>query len=250
MVDSPKMPMLQLDLQKIVTFVERPFKLTQGDKGYIQPFRLSNGWSPYTVTADKLCFSGTKPDGTIIQIENEPNRFSTSEGVWYFTLPDETAQAIGQFDAYFYIKDGSNVVASTTKFSYDVGAKFGEDEASNSYVTAFEKLRNDLIGVVTGSREQLNGLTNLSNSAKTNVNSLLDTLQTQVTNFINQKTSEVNSTVSEKTTQLTNLSSQYQSKYNDLVASWNNQINSIKQAWATQTGTVASEWTAKKRFGC
>lgn len=32
------LPLLELDLQKTTIFVTRPFRLTQGDKGYYQPF--------------------------------------------------------------------------------------------------------------------------------------------------------------------------------------------------------------------
>lgn len=55
------LPLLELDLQKTTIFVTRPFRLTQGDKGYYQPFHLSVGFQPYDVTADTLCFSALKP---------------------------------------------------------------------------------------------------------------------------------------------------------------------------------------------
>ena len=41
-IQNPRLPALNLDVQKDVRFIVRPFRLTQADKGYIQPFRLTD----------------------------------------------------------------------------------------------------------------------------------------------------------------------------------------------------------------
>lgn len=138
---KPRLPLLNLDLQKTTVFVSKPFKMTQGDKGYQQPFKLTNAFAKYDVSANNLCWSATKPDGTIIDVTDEPDRFHLDGSTWYFDLPDEVGQAIGNVTGYFYVKDDQqNIVASTTKFGYEVTAKFGEDGPSNNYVSELERL--------------------------------------------------------------------------------------------------------------
>ena len=223
--------MLELDLQKVTTFVSRPFRLTQGDKGYIQPFHLSVGFAPYSATADTLCFAGTKPDGQIIEVEAEPSRFSKDGDTWFFSLPDEVAQAIGTFEAYFYVKKGNSVVASTTKFAYEVGAKFGDDEASNSYVSVFNSLRDKFNQIIESSRTELNNWTSLNNKAKADLDQLLKDLKTQTDNWLSAKSSEIQGIITN-----------YNNKYNELVAKWNNQITTQQNDYTAQKAKIDSEY--------
>lgn len=223
--------MLELDLQKVTTFVSRPFRLTQGDKGYIQPFHLSVGFAPYSATADTLCFAGTKPDGQIIEVEAEPSRFSKDGDTWFFSLPDEVAQAIGTFEAYFYVKKGNSVVASTTKFAYEVGAKFGDDEASNSYVSVFNSLRDKFNQIIESSRTELNNWTNLNNQARADLDKLLKDLKTQTDNWLSAKSSEIQGIITN-----------YNNKYNELVGKWNNQITTQQNDYAAQKAKIDSEY--------
>ncbi|MCW8105466.1 BppU family phage baseplate upper protein [Lactobacillus mulieris] len=229
------LPMLELDLQKITTFVSRPFRLTQGDKGYIQPFHLSVGFAPYSATADTLCFAGTKPDGQIIEVEAEPSRFSKDGDTWFFSLPDEVAQAIGTFEAYFYVKKGNSVVASTTKFAYEVGAKFGDDEASNSYVSVFNSLRDKFSQIIESSRTELNNWTSLNNQARADLDKLLKDLKTQTDNWLKAKTSEVEALIAK-----------YNSKYNELVGQWNNQVTTQQSKWQSQLNQQQSDFNSQK----
>lgn len=225
------LPTLELDLQKVTTFVSRPFRLTQGDKGYIQPFHLSVGFAPYSATADTLCFAGTKPDGQIIEVEAEPSRFSKDGDTWFFSLPDEVAQAIGTFEAYFYVKKGNSVVASTTKFAYEVGAKFGDDEASNSYVSVFNSLRDKFNQIIESSRTELNNWTNLNNKARADLDKLLKDLKTQTDNWLSAKSSEIQGIINN-----------YNNKYNELVGKWNNQITTQQNDYAAQKAKIDSEY--------
>ena len=141
MVENPNNPILNLDVQKMQSWVAPAKLMYQGDKGYRQPFRLTNAWNEYEVKAENLCFSATKPDGQIIEVENEPERFTEQDNIWYFLLPDEVTQKTGSVSCYFYVKDNiNNIVASTTKFSYQVEAKFTDEERSVSYVSALEKI--------------------------------------------------------------------------------------------------------------
>lgn len=225
------LPTLELDLQKVTTFVSRPFRLTQGDKGYIQPFHLSVGFAPYSATADTLCFAGTKPDGQVIEVEAEPSRFSKDGDTWFFSLPDEVAQAIGTFEAYFYVKKGNSVVASTTKFAYEVGAKFGDDEASNSYVSVFNSLRAKFNQIIESSRTELNNWTSLNNKARADLDQLLKDLKTQTDNWLSAKSSEIQGIITN-----------YNNKYNELVGKWNNQITTQQSDYTAQKAKIDSEY--------
>lgn len=233
--DKITLPILELDLQKTTTYVARPFRLTQGDKGYWQAFHLSVGFQPYTITADKLCFAGTKPDGQLIDITNEPSRFELRDGVWYFKLPDELAQAVGTFTGYFYVVQGGTTVASTTKFAYEILAKFGEDEASNSYVSIFNDLRDKFSQIIESSRTELNNWTSLNNKAKSDLDQLLKDLKTQTDNWLKAKTSEVEALIAK-----------YNSKYNELVSQWNNQITTQQSRWQSQLNQQQSDFNSQK----
>lgn len=225
------LPTLELNLQKVTTFVSRPFRLTQGDKGYIQPFHLSVGFAPYSATADTLCFAGTKPDGQVIEVEAEPSRFSKDGDTWFFSLPDEVAQAIGTFEAYFYVKKGNSVVASTTKFAYEVGAKFGDDEASNSYVSVFNSLRAKFNQIIESSRTELNNWTSLNNQARADLDKLLKDLKTQTDTWLSAKSSEIQGIITT-----------YNNKYNELVGKWNNQITTQQNDYTAQKAKIDSEY--------
>lgn len=229
--DKITLPILELDLQKTTTYVARPFRLTQGDKGYWQAFHLSVGFQPYTITADKLCFAGTKPDGQLIDITNEPSRFELRDGVWYFKLPDELAQAVGTFTGYFYVVQGGTTVASTTKFAYEILAKFGEDEASNSYVSIFNDLRDKFSQIIESSRTELNNWTSLNNKARADLDQLLKDLKTQTDNWLSAKSSEIQGIITN-----------YNNKYNELVGKWNNQITTQQSDYTAQKAKIDSEY--------
>ena len=89
MVENPNNPILNLDVQKMQSWITPAKLMYEGDKGYNQPFKLTNAWNEYTVTAENLCFSARKPDNQLIEVENEPSRFKLEDGIWYFKLPDE-----------------------------------------------------------------------------------------------------------------------------------------------------------------
>ena len=159
MIENPKNPILSLDVQKMQTWVAPAKTMYQGDQGYVQPFRLTNSWENYDVKADNLCFSATKPDGGIIEIENEPDRFVKKDGVWFFKLPDQITQAIGAVNCFFYVKDTSqNIIASTTKFTYRVEAKFTDAENHNSYISSIKKLEDIFYEYIQTAKTMVNGL--------------------------------------------------------------------------------------------
>ena len=62
MVENPNNPILNLDVQKMQSWITPAKLMYEGDKGYNQPFKLTNAWNEYTVTAENLCFSARKPD--------------------------------------------------------------------------------------------------------------------------------------------------------------------------------------------
>lgn len=257
-IQNPRLPELTLDLQKTTVFVARPFRLTQTDQGYIQPFRLTNAWSQYDVSAENLNFAATKPDGNIIDIKNEPTRFRKEGAVWLFTLPVEIAQAVGNVTAYFYITDKSNnILATTTKFGYEIGARYGDDVKSNSYISKIEDMEKRFQDYITNAHNQLNEQNNLTNESRDKLNKFLSDKQTEVTNWISSKTAEVDRDIKSRQDQLNSLNSQYTSKYNELVATWNNRLTAINSEWnskktdydnkaKTQRDSVNSEWNSLK----
>ena len=232
MMEQPKMPMLTLDLQKTATYNTVPLRLTQGDKGYIQPFTLTNAFQQYTVTADVLGFRAMKPDGKYIEIQNEPGRFSLADGVWNFSLPDELTQAIGTVTgAYFYVKSGSNIVASTTKFNYSISAAWSSDEESNNYVTKLEELTKKLQEMVSAGATTVTGLNNYSNEAKATLTKILNDFTASVNTWKTTTTTAVDKVLADEKTALQKAQSDWNSEYNKVVAYYAN---------------MATEWTAKK----
>lgn len=231
-MEQPKMPMLTLDLQKTTTYNTVPLRLTQGDKGYIQPFTLTNAFQQYTVTADVLGFRAMKPDGKYIEIQNEPARFALADGVWEFNLPDELTQAIGTVTgAYFYVQSGTNIVASTTKFNYSISAAWSSDEQSNNYVTAFEELEQKLRDTVSVGATTVNGLNNYSNEAKATLTKSLNDFTASVNTWKTNTTTAVDKVLAEEKTALQKAQSDWNAEYNKVVAYYQ---------------SMQTEWLAKK----
>lgn len=225
MVENPNNPILNLDVQKMQSWITPAKLMYEGDKGYNQPFKLTNAWNEYTVTAENLCFSARKPDNQIIEVENEPSRFKLEDGIWYFKLPDELTQAVGQVKCFFYIKDEeNNIVASTTKFAYNVEAKFSDEEQSISYVSALERLQGIFEQYVENAKNEVNEMDSVSNEYKQKLLDLLANLQKQVDDWVAAKTTEIDADIRERQTALDTLSTNYQNEYNSLVTKWNDQM--------------------------
>ena len=225
MVENPNNPILNLDVQKMQSWITPAKLMYEGDKGYNQPFKLTNAWNEYTVTAENLCFSARKPDNQIIEVENEPSRFKLEDGIWYFKLPDELTQAVGQVKCFFYIKDeDNNIVASTTKFAYNVEAKFSDEEKSISYVSALERLQSIFEQYVENAKNEVNEMDSVSNEYKQKLLDLLANLQKQVDDWVAAKTTEIDADIRERQTALDTLSTNYQNEYNSLVTKWNDQM--------------------------
>ena len=225
MVENPNNPILNLDVQKMQSWITPAKLMYEGDKGYNQPFKLTNAWNEYTVTAENLCFSARKPDNQLIEVENEPSRFKLEDGIWYFKLPDELTQAVGQVKCFFYIKDeGNNIVASTTKFAYNVEAKFSDEEQSISYVSALERLQSIFEQYVENAKNEVNEMDSVSNEYKQKLLDLLANLQKQVDDWVAAKTTEIDADIRERQTALDTLSTNYQNEYNSLVTKWNDQM--------------------------
>ena len=225
MVENPNNPILNLDVQKMQSWITPAKLMYEGDKGYNQPFKLTNAWNEYTVTAENLCFSARKPDNQIIEVENEPSRFKLEDGIWYFKLPDELTQAVGQVKCFFYIKDeDNNIVASTTKFAYNVEAKFSDEEKSISYVSALERLQGIFEQYIENAKNEVNEMDSVSNEYKQKLLDLLANLQKQVDDWVAAKTTEIDADIRERQTALDTLSTNYQNEYNSLVTKWNDQM--------------------------
>ena len=225
MVENPNNPILNLDVQKMQSWITPAKLMYEGDKGYNQPFKLTNAWNEYTVTAENLCFSARKPDNQVIEVENEPSRFKLEDGIWYFKLPDELTQAVGQVKCFFYIKDeDNNIVASTTKFAYNVEAKFSDEEQSISYVSALERLQSIFEQYIENAKNEVNEMDSVSNEYKQKLLDLLANLQKQVDDWVAAKTTEIDADIRERQTALDTLSTNYQNEYNSLVTKWNDQM--------------------------
>lgn len=211
MIENPNNPILNLDVQKMQSWVAPAKLMYQGDKGYRQPFRLTNAWNEYDVKAENLCFSATKPDGQIIEVENEPERFTEQDNIWYFLLPDEVTQKTGSVPCYFYVKDNfNNIVASTTKFSYQVEAKFTDEERSVSYVSALERLQKKFEEYIENAKVSINQMTDSSNEVKQEAINRLNEARQQFESQLNL---------------MINQFAKYQSKYNKLLSTLNQKFD-------------------------
>ena len=248
MVENPNNPILNLDVQKMQSWITPAKLMYEGDKGYNQPFKLTNAWNEYTVTAENLCFSARKPDNQIIEVENEPSRFKLEDGIWYFKLPDELTQAVGQVKCFFYIKDeDNNIVASTTKFAYNVEAKFSDEEQSISYVSALERLQGIFEQYVENAKNEVNEMDSVSNEYKQKLLDLLANLQKQVDDWVAAKTTEIDADIRERQTALDTLSTNYQNEYNSLVTKWNDQMAAQDTQYAADKKQRDDTYAADKK---
>ena len=247
MVENPNNPILNLDVQKMQSWITPAKLMYEGDKGYNQPFKLTNAWNEYTVTAENLCFSARKPDNQLIEVENEPSRFKLEDGIWYFKLPDELTQAVGQVKCFFYIKDeDNNIVASTTKFAYNVEAKFSDEEQSISYVSALERLQGIFEQYIENAKNEVNEMDSVSNEYKQKLLDLLANLQKQVDDWVAAKTTEIDADIRERQTALDTLSTNYQNEYNSLVTKWNDQMAAQNIQYAADKKQRDDTYTADK----
>lgn len=241
-IQNPRLPELTLDLQKTTVFVSRPFRLTQADKGYIQPFRLTNSWSAYDVSEINLNFAATKPDGQIIDIKKEPNRFKQENGIWLFYLPEEIAQAVGNVAAYFYVTDSSdNILATTTKFGYEVSARYGDDVKSNSYISEIEDMEKQFQEYLANAKAQVNAQNDLTNEYKEKLSQTLSDMSDKVATWLSTKTAAIDQDIKSRQDNLDRLNADYQAKYNELVASWQNKIAEINTDWEQRKAEIISE---------
>lgn len=241
-IQNPRLPELTLDLQKTTVFVSRPFRLTQADKGYIQPFRLTNSWSAYDVSEINLNFAATKPDGQIIDIKKEPNRFKQENGIWLFYLPEEIAQAVGNVTAYFYVTDSSDtILATTTKFGYEVSARYGEDVKSNSYISEIEDMEKQFQEYLANAKAQVNAQNDLTNEYKQKLSQILSEMSDKVATWLSTKTAAIDQDIKNRQDNLDRLNADYQAKYNELVASWQNKIAEINTDWEQRKAEIISE---------
>lgn len=248
MVENPNNPILNLDVQKMQSWITPAKLMYEGDKGYNQPFKLTNAWNEYAVTAENLCFSARKPDNQIIEVENEPSRFKLEDGIWYFKLPDELTQAVGQVKCFFYIKDeDNNIVASTTKFAYNVEAKFSDEEQSISYVSALERLQGIFEQYIENAKNEVNEMDSVSNEYKQKLLDLLANLQKQVDDWVAAKTTEIDADIRERQTALDTLSTNYQNEYNSLVTKWNDQMAAQNIQYAADKKQRDDTYAADKK---
>ena len=242
MIQNPRLPELTLDLQKTTVFVSRPFRLTQADKGYIQPFRLTNSWSAYDVSEINLNFAATKPDGQIIDIKKEPNRFKQENGIWLFYLPEEIAQAVGNVTAYFYVTDSSDtILATTTKFGYEISARYGDDVKSNSYISEIEDMEKQFQEYLANAKAQVNAQNDLTNEYKEKLSQTLSEMSDKVATWLSNKTAAIDQDIRNRQDNLDRLNADYQAKYNELVASWQNKIAEINTDWEQRKAEIISE---------
>lgn len=242
MIQNPRLPELTLDLQKTTVFVSRPFRLTQADKGYIQPFRLTNSWSAYDVSEINLNFAATKPDGQIIDIKKEPNRFKQENGIWLFYLPEEIAQAVGNVTAYFYVTDSSDtILATTTKFGYEISARYGDDVKSNSYISEIEDMEKQFQEYLANAKAQVNAQNDLTNEYKQKLSQISSEMSDKVATWLSTKTAAIDQDIKNRQDNLDRLNADYQAKYNELVASWQNKIAEINTDWEQRKAEIISE---------
>lgn len=246
-MESPNNPVLTLDVQKMQSWVAPAKLMYQGDKGYNQPFRLTNAWNQYDVKSEELAFSASKPDGQIIEIENEPDRFAKQDDVWYFKIPNELTQAVGTVTCFFYVKnEDESIVASTTKFSYQVEAKFNDEDRSNSYVSALERLEKIFEQYIENAKNQVNSMDSLTNEYRQKLLDLINELKTKTDKWLTTKSAQIDADISQRKTQLDKLNTEVQNTYDNLVKKWNDQMSNETAEFNSEKSDRSDDWNKQK----
>lgn len=230
-MENPKLPVLRLDLSKSNSYADKPLAMTQGDKGYIQPFELSNGGKVLTDKDVDLLNVGLKmlkPDRQYIDIKGAA---TFADGQFAYPYPDEAAQSPGALTGFFYVTDGNKVIASTQKFVLTVAPVFADDTKSNSYVQTWDAIFKQITDALTASLASRDALDQLAQSGK----AVIDAKIAELTKTVNDWTSK---TLADLTTALAAKQAALDQLNKDSTATY----NQIKTFYETQK----AEWTATK----
>ncbi|KRL13072.1 BppU family phage baseplate upper protein [Schleiferilactobacillus perolens] len=176
--------MLRLDLAKSNSYADKPLAMTQGDKGYIQPFELSSGGKVLTdkdVDPVNVGLKMLKPDHQYIDIKGAA---TYADGQFAYPYPDEAAQAPGLLTGFFYVTDGDKLIASTQKFVLTVAPVFADDTKSNSYVQAWDKIYKQLTEALTAALASRDTLDQLASSGQ----GIIDAKIAELTQSVNDWT--------------------------------------------------------------
>ncbi|MCI2170693.1 BppU family phage baseplate upper protein [Schleiferilactobacillus perolens] len=230
-MQSPKLPMLRLDLAKSNSYADKPLAMTQGDKGYTQPFELSSGGKVLTdkdVDPVNVGLKMLKPDHQYIDIKGAA---TYADGQFAYPYPDEAAQAPGLLTGFFYVTDGDKLIASTQKFILTVAPVFADDTKSNSYVQTWDAIFKQLTEALTAALASRDTLDQLANSGQ----GIIDAKIAELTKTVNDWTSK---TLADLTTALAAKQAALDQLNKDSTATY----NQIKTFYETQK----AEWTAAK----
>lgn len=215
---NPKLPLLNLDIQKQQEWAAPAQLMTQGDKGYVQPFTLSQNWEKYQVDTTSLGLRFSKPDGNIYDSSVTTSGIVTETGLtsagfktYEIELPKELTQVPGTVTAYIYAANSAGtIVASSNRFTYQVLPEFSADPASTTYIKGLDEIRDQL-------DDYLNKIKTLSDSYGADKDAIVANLKKQAQQWLSQEQDELSNQLTAEQQKLSDLSQKYTDKYNELI---------------------------------
>lgn len=227
---NPKLPLLNLDVQKQQEWAAPAQLMTQGDKGYIQPFTLSQNWTKYQVDTTELGLRFSKPDGNIYDSGVTTSSLVTETGLtsagfktYEIELPKELTQVPGTVTAYIYATNSAGtIVASSNRFTYQVLPEFSADPASTTYIKGLDEIRDQL-------DDYLNKIKTLSDSYGADKDAIVANLKKQAQQWLSQEQDELSNQLTAEQQKLSDLSQKYTDKYNELIKQLPNADDAITQ---------------------
>lgn len=120
---------------------------------------IKEGEIRFDLTGKTVRLAVKKPDGLIVFQDGA--LIDAEEGRCEFVLTSQTILVTGKHESELMIYEGSNKVAVTTKFYYQVERAILNDNAvlSTNEFQAINKLIGNGTGIDTGAREQITGIT-------------------------------------------------------------------------------------------
>lgn len=214
---------LSLDVSKNESAINEIVRLRQGDKqSHTIEANVTNHQKAYNLTDLSVEFQATKPDGHVV-IDNATIK-NASDGIISYRINNEVTAAAGKMAGYFTIKNGSNVVDSTTSFNIIVEPAVSVNSVSGTYISTVDELISTL-------RQQVDTFKQESNTKIDNVQNEINTLNTTLTSAVS----------SAKDTATKAVIADLQTKLDKLLE----QANGTKQNIDTLASNLNSQLTSK-----
>lgn len=203
-VTPPRLPTLTLSLSKSNSASPLTFRMRQGDKGYVQPFELTD--TTVGAVASSLGFRASKPDGQLVDIRQG---FVADGTGFVVTLPAETFTAPGEVSAYIYMYEGDTILASSETITYRVDPQLAQGLESTGYSDTLDTLTADMQSLDKQLSDAVAGVTD-----HTAIAALVDSHIQDLLAEIDQVGKDADATVADKKTALDKLQTDFNAVYN------------------------------------